>query len=107
MTPNASQQVCWFEVYAFVSERLAGIASWPTAGTTAWAAMPDDDPRKLAAILEAGVHWALRIDAEQEALAQAQLDVSSAADWSAIASSNRRHADALRSGAYISMRRSA
>jgi hypothetical protein len=105
LTSINSREVSWFEVYSFVAPLLAGVDSWPAAGTPAWTALADDDPAKLAAVLEAGIRWALRIDTEQEILAQAARDVSQAADWSAIAASSRRHDDAVRSGAYIPMTR--
>jgi hypothetical protein len=80
-----SRMVAWFEVYAFVAPLLAGIASRPAAGTPAWCQLPDDDPRKLAAVLEAGVHMALKIDAEQAAKAEASQAISTAADWKQVA----------------------
>jgi Protein of unknown function (DUF2742) len=97
---NSSQQADWFSVYLFVEPLLARRRSWPAAGTTEWAALADDDPRKMAAVLDAGVHWALRIDATQVALAQAQLDVSEAADWTSLANSIYRG----RGSAYIPRR---
>ena len=64
---------------------LAHVESWPTVGTPAWCALADDDDRKLAALLDAAQHHALRLELNQEAHAQAAHDVSAAADWRAIA----------------------
>jgi hypothetical protein len=95
--------VAWFEVHQFVAELVAGVAPRPPAGTPAWCALADDDPRKLAAVLELGVHMALKIDAEQTARAEASQAVSSAADWTAVARTTRTG----RGAAYIPRRRSA
>jgi hypothetical protein len=101
LTPITSRQVAWFEVYSFVAPLLARLDSWPAAGTPAWTALADDDPRKLAAVLESGVRWSLRVDTEQELLAAASSDVSAAADWGSIANRLRRS----RGSAYIPRRR--
>lgn len=82
---EGSQQVAWFTVYELVAPLLATIPTWPAAGTPAWQQLEDDDPRKWAAILDAGIHWALRIDSEQSARAQASQDISTASDCRSIA----------------------
>lgn len=92
-----SHMVAWFTVWEYVQQLMPETGSWPRAGTPSWAALDDDDPRKLAAVLEAGVHHALRIDAEQTVRAEASRDVSTAADWTAIAQRTR----AGRGNAYI------
>jgi hypothetical protein len=79
-----SQQVTWFEVNLFVESRLDGIEDRPLLGTPEWCSLSDNDPRKGAAVLEAGVLWALRLDTEQEHRAEASRDIAGAADWSAI-----------------------
>jgi hypothetical protein len=98
-----SRMVAWFEVYAFVAPLLAGIAPWPAAGTPAWCQLPDDDPRKLAAVLESSIHWALKIDAEQTVRAEASQQISAAADWTAVARNTQRG----RGAAYIERRKGA
>ncbi|OFJ55313.1 DUF2742 domain-containing protein [Mycolicibacterium grossiae] len=85
MTAPGSQQVAWLEVHDFVLAKVADVPCWPAAGTVEWCQLRADDPRKIAAVLEAGVHWSLRVDTEQEARAHASRDISTAADWSAIA----------------------
>lgn len=55
------------------------------AGTPEWCALSDQDPRKLAALLDAAQHWALRVDTAQEAQAQASRAVSEALPWREIA----------------------
>ncbi len=76
-----SRQVDWWSVHLFVAPLLERIESWPIAGTPEWAALADDDPAKLAAVLDGGRHWALRVDAYQDALADASKAIAAAADW--------------------------
>lgn len=93
MTPQVSnQQVDWFEVYLFVAALLARTPSWPAAGTYEWVALPADDPRKLAAVLEAGTHWSLHIEAKQTAQTALSHDLSTDAEWiAAVATDVRNH----------------
>jgi hypothetical protein len=61
-------------------------------GTTEWCALDESDPRKLAALLDAAQHWALHLEINQEARAEASKTVSAAADWRAVAQEiNQRH----------------
>ena len=85
MNPTHSQQVAWFTVWEFVAPRLAPVGARPSVGTPDWQNLNDDDPRKIAAVLDAGVQWALRIDAEQTARAEASQAVSTAIRWKATA----------------------
>ena len=80
-----SQQVCWFEVYLFVARLLASVGSRPTAGTPEWMALADDDPRKLAAVADLGVHMALRIDTNQAAVAAASRAIAGSTRWRSLA----------------------
>lgn len=82
-----SRQVSWWSVHEFVESAIerAGVESWPLAGTPAWCALNDDEPRKWAALFDAAQHWALRLDALQEASAEASRAVSSVADWRGVA----------------------
>jgi hypothetical protein len=89
-----SQQVSWWSVHEFVTAAIqhADISSWPSAGTPAWCALADGDPRKWAAMLTAGEQWALRIDILQEASAEAAKSICRSVKeldrpttWSAIA----------------------
>lgn len=77
--------MCWWGVHEWVNPFLERIGAWPMVGTTAWSDLADDDPAKLAALLDAAQHWALRVDTCQEAMAEASRAVSQAADWGAIA----------------------
>ncbi|MGO9283585.1 MAG: DUF2742 domain-containing protein [Mycobacterium sp.] len=90
----SSQAVSWWDVHEHVAPFLEAAKSWPTVGTPAWCALPDDDPRKMAALLDAARHWALRMDSCQEARCEAGRAISAAplftnsgdpVDWSAIA----------------------
>jgi hypothetical protein len=80
-----SQQVSWWSVHEHVADMLARVQSWPTVGTPAWCLLDDDDPRKLAALVDAAQHWALRLETSQEASCEASREISAAADWSRIA----------------------
>jgi Protein of unknown function (DUF2742) len=68
-----SQQVSWWTVHEFVTAHLQ-VEHWPMAGTPAWCLFNDDDPVKLAAVLDAARHWALRIETCQQAYADAGSD---------------------------------
>lgn len=83
MAEHGSREVAWFEVHQYVGQ-LVAVASWPTAGTPDWCALDDDDPRKLAAVLYGGVHWALRLDTLGQELSQASREIAQSADWAAL-----------------------
>lgn len=89
----------WYEVHQHVEPMLTAVGTWPMAGTPEWCELDDDNPAKLAALLDAARHWALRLDSLQEALAGASRAVSAAADWSELADDIRRGR-----GAYIPRR---
>ncbi|SPM42571.1 hypothetical protein A4G26_04885, partial [Mycobacterium numidiamassiliense] len=82
--------VSWLSVHEFVAPVLARPGSFPMIGTPEWCALADDHPAKLAAIFDAAQHWALRVEAAQEALAEASHSISAAEDWSDIADEVRR-----------------
>ena len=81
----SSQQVNWLTVHDYVAPMPRRTGSWPMAGRPAWCALPDGDPAKTAAMLDAASHWALRLESCQAAQCEASRAVSAAADWSAIA----------------------
>jgi Protein of unknown function (DUF2742) len=60
---------------------------------------------KLAALLDAARHHALRLELNQEAQCQASRDVSAAADWDGIAQNIRQHEEFYSAKPYL--RRSA
>lgn len=82
-----SPQVSWWSVHQFVEAaiRQADIRSWPMAGTPAWCALAEGDPRKWAALFDAGQHWALRVETCQEHVGDAAKVIAEAADWSVVA----------------------
>ncbi len=84
-TSSASREVAWLTVHEFVQHVLAAAGSWPMVGTPAWCELDDDDPVKIAAVYDAAQHHALRLELNQQAMAEASRDISAAADWSAIA----------------------
>ncbi|TPW98122.1 DUF2742 domain-containing protein [Mycolicibacterium fortuitum] len=106
----ASRQVSWFETFKF-AERLAsshdvGLNHLPLPGTPQWCQMDDTDARKLLALVLGGVREALANEIHQDAMAEASQAISAAADWTAIARAQLRHAHAVASGAYIPRRAS-
>lgn len=80
-----SSQVSWWDVHEYVEPVLESVENWPMAGTVAWCALDDADPRKLAAIYDAAQHWALRVETSQEAMCEASQAISAAVDWPRIA----------------------
>ncbi|MEW5810892.1 MAG: DUF2742 domain-containing protein [Actinomycetota bacterium] len=84
-----SQEVNWYLVHLFVEPTLKNVDSWPTAGTVEWHELPDSDPRKIAAVLDAARHWALRLDSCQDDLVDAGEQIAEAAPWSQIANAKR------------------
>jgi hypothetical protein len=89
-TAEFARSVNWLVVHRFVQPILAQVDGWPPAGTPAWFELAYDDPVKWCAVLDAAQHWALRIDCEQEARAEASKAVSAAADWVAVANELRQ-----------------
>jgi hypothetical protein len=89
--------VSWWSVHEYVAPILAAVGTWPTLGSAEWVALPDHAAAKWAAILSAAEHWSLRLECCQEGLAQASRDVSTAENWSAIATEITQR----RSGGYI------
>lgn len=96
-----SRQVNHFEVHQLVVPVLDAVGDYPPAGTPAWCLLGESDPRKWAAVLDAGRHWALRVDCEQTVRAEASRAVAESADWSAVARGVRRRS----SGLYIARKR--
>ena len=86
-----SRAVAWWPVLTFTADRIGvppeamPVLRVPLLGTPAWCALDDTDPVKLAAVLNGGQHFALRLEIEQEARADASQAVSAAADWRGIA----------------------
>lgn len=90
---SPSQSVAWWPVLTYVAARL-GIEPTdvprislllPLLGTPAWCDLADDDPAKLAAVLDGGCRHALRLELNQEARAEASKAIAASADWRAIA----------------------
>lgn len=97
-----SRQVNWLTVHRFITPVLNQVDGyWPLLGTPAWCSLSHDDPRKWCALLDAAQHWALRLETEQQASAEASHAISAAEDWTAIANAKLRHARAIESGAHI------
>jgi hypothetical protein len=89
----SSGQVNWWDVHEYVEPMLRRTGSWPMLGTPAWCALDDDDPRKIAALLDAAQHWALRVETCQLAECAAARAVSSAGSWSAISDAIRQRSE--------------
>lgn len=90
MTVITTHTVDWWPVHLYVLPALVEAGGWPLAGSYAWADLDDEDPRKLAAVLDGGRRDALRNDTICCALAQASRAISAAADWPALARTIRR-----------------
>lgn len=101
----ASQQVAWWPVHEFIAAMVnkANIGPLPAAGTPAWNALADNDPRKLLALAAAGEHWVLHTELAQEKRAEASREIAAAGGWAALA---QRIAQG-RGPAYIPRKRSA
>lgn len=103
----ASRQVNWYETFCY-AERLAAnhgvdiLEHHLVAGSPRWCEMPDDDARKLMALVLGGIREALGHDANQTSLVDASRAVSAAEDWPAIA-----HGIGRRNGVYIPRRKGA
>jgi hypothetical protein len=104
MLMQYARSVNWLTVHRLVQPILNRVDRWPMAGTPAWVELAYDDPAKWAAVLDAGRHWALRIDCEQEARAEASKAVSAAADWAAVSRELLQLEGARRSGVRIERR---
>lgn len=103
---SESAEVSWWQVHVFLETLAAQYDRLPIAGTPAWCAMSDGDPRKVVALAVAGEHHVLRCELDQIALAEASKSVAAAADWGAVARWNQRRARAVASGVYIPRRAS-
>lgn len=88
-----SRQVSWWDVHEYVTPLLEQAGPYPLVGTPVWCALPDNDPRKTAALLDAAQHWALRVETCQQAQCDASRAISAAADWGAIAQQIRTRAE--------------
>ncbi|WP_082983499.1 DUF2742 domain-containing protein [Mycobacterium scrofulaceum] len=86
----SSQQVSWWSVREHVAPLLEAVGEWPMVGTPAWCALPDSDPRKLAAIYDAAQHWSLRVETCQQARCEASQTISTVEDWPAVTNEIRR-----------------
>ena len=81
----SSQQVRWFDFHLWCARWLDTVDHFPLAGTTAWFALPDDDPKKKTAVLFAASCHVQRMEAAQEAECEASHAVSAGAPWGQIA----------------------
>ena len=88
-----SQQVSWWTVHEFATARIQQVDHWPMIGTPLWCELHGNDPVKWAAILDAAVHWALRLETSQQAQADAAKAISAGADWPALAREINRRTD--------------
>jgi hypothetical protein len=89
----ASQAVSWSDVHEFVLPRLRKVEDWPMIGSPVWCELGDRDPIKWASALDAAQHWALRVEACQQAQCEASRALSAAVDWFAVARVAKRRGD--------------
>ncbi|MGB5796883.1 MAG: DUF2742 domain-containing protein [Mycolicibacter algericus] len=85
MSGIASRTTDWWSVYSFVAPFLDAAGDYPMAGTISWRELPDDDPRKWAALLDGASHHILRVEHNQRALAEASEAVAASTDWGKVA----------------------
>lgn len=98
----ASQEVSWWATHQFITALVAQAnTTLPPAGTPAWRALDDADPRKLIALAAAGEHHVLRVEIGQDAIAAANQEISAAEDWGQVSRDilRRREIDELRRSA--------
>jgi hypothetical protein len=88
-------------VYQYVAHWLICVPDWPAAGTPAWVALPDNDHRKIAALMHAALNWVISQDLAQDAEYEASQAISVCEDWRAVANTLRRRSKAIADGAYI------
>lgn len=88
-----AQSVSWLSVHGWAAPLLDTAGTYPMIGTPEWQALPDGDRRKWAAALDAARHWALRLETNQEARAEASKAVAGAADWPQVAREMQQLAD--------------
>lgn len=88
----ASQEVNWWATHLFIEAAVAqaNCGPLPVAGTPAWSALADGDPRKLLAMAAAGEHHVLRVEQAQAVRAQAAEDIHGGENWSEVARLVRR-----------------
>lgn len=82
MSATDSRAVAWWPVHEFIATVVAQADNLPAAGTPAWCALADSDPRKLLAVAVAGEHHVLRVETAQEKRAEASRAIAAAANWS-------------------------
>ena len=98
----ASQEVSWWATHEFITAVVSHAnTALPWAGTPAWRALDDADPRKLLALAVAGEHHVLQVEIGQEARAEAAEDIWGGEDWRQVAQQvqRRREIDELRRSA--------
>lgn len=102
-TPACNRQVNFYETFTYAARVAAehGVAlahDLPIAGTLQWCGMPDDDARKLMALVLGGVREALANEARQDAIAEAGEAIWEAEDWRTVARQvqKRREIDEIR-----------
>lgn len=101
---TATRQVDFLVVHELVAPILQEVSAWPVAGTLLWAQLPTTDPAKWCALLDAARYQALQMQVQQEHLEDAAKSIAGSQEWADVRNDSRRHAQALRSGAYIPRR---
>lgn len=102
---TVTRQVDFLVVHELVAPILQEVPAWPVAGTLLWAQLPTTDPAKWCALLDAARYQALQMQVQQEHLDDAAKSIAGSQEWADVRNDSRRHAQALRSGAYIPRKR--
>jgi hypothetical protein len=101
---TATKQVDFMVVHELVAPILQEVPAWPVAGTLLWAQLPNTDPAKWCALLDAARYQALQMQVQQEHLDDAAKSIAGSQEWADVRADSQRHAQAIRSGAYIPRR---
>ena len=101
MSTLESRMAAWWPVHQFITAAVAQADSIPTAGTPAWCALADTDPRKMLAVAVEGEHVILFREMAQEARADASKAIAAVADWPKVAQEIRQLDAARKSGVRI------
>ncbi|WP_319454248.1 MULTISPECIES: DUF2742 domain-containing protein [unclassified Mycobacterium] len=91
--PNVARTIDWWPVHELVAPLLSTVDLLPTVGSLPWQALDDRDPVKWAAVLDGGRHWALHLDARQEAMGDASRAIATATSWASVAREVKQRSD--------------
>ncbi|KDE98182.1 hypothetical protein Y900_004300 [Mycolicibacterium aromaticivorans JS19b1 = JCM 16368] len=102
---NTTREIDWLAVNQYVTPRIARLGQpVPLPGSVAWCTLYNHDPLKLGSCLMVVPWWAVDQGTRQDALREAGLAISAAADWTGIVRGQAQRRKAVADGAYIPRR---